>query len=49
MHREDRTLRRRLRALSAGGPEATELERRREEIARRIERLERGREDEYAR
>ncbi|HTP53543.1 MAG TPA: hypothetical protein VML94_01070 [Thermoplasmata archaeon] len=49
LHREDRALARRLRAARDDGPEASEIDRARTEVAQRIDGLERGREEEYAR
>jgi hypothetical protein len=49
LHREERSVRHRQRTLSEGGPDAGELDQQLKELARRIEALERRREDEYAR
>jgi uncharacterized membrane protein len=49
LHREDRTLERRSRAVATDGPQAAEIGRQRSELARRIEALEQDREAEYAR
>ncbi|MGP8077390.1 MAG: hypothetical protein ACLQD8_07620 [Thermoplasmata archaeon] len=49
LHREARAMERRTRTASADGPPAAQIERQRADLNRRIEALERGREDEYAR
>ena len=48
LHREDRRLVHRLRGLTAEDPQVADIERQRAELARRIEGLERRREEEYA-